>query len=403
MSTLLDAPPEHPAATEAPPAASPLHDMLPGAPAIDLSEVASWRFVGWFAATLLALLIAVGGFNAWVDSTGTLGTGLVDPLAELPRDRKAKADLVEQAGSPTMVVLGSSRSKRLDPRWLDPQAETAVNAAAVASDMFEQRVMTKWLAQRVRTSGKPFPHIVMGVDVEQWRHSSLHESGLLGVPQLAELAKAESRHDSIVSLAPKLGDLLFTWSATRSSVEALRERDAERVEAEEKSTDEESSTLTRDVDEFNEWGLLEEDARWKTTKGRRALQRALPDNMRQTIVDYRDRYRGSGASVGEDAADDFAALVKTANDNGDTPAIFLTPMHPSVAKSLAAEGRPDRHGAVLTILREYAADGKIDFFDCSACISADPDNWTDGVHLSPHGARALASVIRKRLPMASAE
>jgi hypothetical protein len=405
MSSLLDAPPPPAPArpTDATPPSASTRALEEPETAIGQIERPHWRFVAWFTGTLLCLLIAVAGFNAWVDSTGTLGTGLVDPLAELPRDRKAKAELVERAGSPTMVVLGSSRSKRLDPRWLDPQVTTAVNAAAVASDMFEQRVMTTWLAQRA-TAGRPFPHIVMGVDVEQWRHSSLHESGLLAVPQLAAIAKRESRHDSLLSIAPRLGDLLFTWSATRSSVDALRSRDAELVAAKHASQDEDSSTLTRDVDEFNEWGILETDTHWKTTEGRKYLQRVLPSKIQETLDEYRDRYRGSRAKIGSDAAYDFAELIRIANENGDTPSIFLTPMNPTLAKALIREGRPARRLAVLDVLRDYAARGKIHFLDCSTrCISGNPDNWTDGVHLSPHGAHQLALIVRKRLLTASAE
>lgn len=404
MGTLLEHPPApaHVAdATHARPTA-PLATAEP-APTHAPDDRSAWRFVAWTAATATTLLVLVAGFNLWVDATGTLGTGLVDPMAELPRDRRAKATLIERAGAPSLVVLGSSRSKRIDPRMLDADAANGVNAAAVASDMLEQRVMARWLAQRA-DAGHAFPHLVIGVDVEQWRHSSLRASGLLAVPQLADLARAEAGdREGLADLAPQLDDLLLTWSATRTSIETLRSRDAAEREAREAATAEGEATATRDVDEFDERGILRSDRRLDTARARARLRRDVPIEMRAMITSYRQRYAEAGAEVDTEAERDFLTLVDIARNEGDVPTVYLTPMHPAMARALAAGGRTERHAHVRALLEKLAAEGRIRFADCSRCLSADPGNWIDGVHLSPLGARRLASEVRRRLAPAARE
>lgn len=363
----------------------------------------AWRFIRWTIGVTVVVLAAIAGFNAWVDSTGTLGTGLVDPMAELPRDRRAKAALIERADDPGLVVLGSSRSKRIDPTKLDPAAVDGVNAAAVASDMLEQRVVGRWLAERAER-GRPFPHLVIGVDVEQWRHSSLRSSGLLAVPQLADLARREARdRDSLLELAPQLDDLLLTWSATRTSIESLRSRDAAERKADDAAQAEDASTLTREVDEFDARGILHSDRRLTTPRGRAYLQRELPTELRATIASYERRYAEAGPDVDANAEHDFLELVDIATSRGDVPTVYLTPMHPAMARALDPHGRRERHAHVRELLHDLAAQGRIRFTDCTNCLSSDPRFWVDGVHLSPVGATRLASVVRRRLAPAARE
>ncbi|MCW2962645.1 MAG: hypothetical protein JWM90_3032 [Thermoleophilia bacterium] len=373
--------------------------LVTNVPATQIPEQSHWRFVASTLALAVVLLAAVAGFNAWMDTTGTLGTGQVDPIAALPRDRAAKVTLVERVDSPELVVLGSSRAKRLDPRELGPAGARGVNAAAVGADLLEARVLTRWLADRV-SGERPFPHLVVGVDVEQFRSSSLRESGMLAVPEVADVAREEARADGDgdAPLLPLLDDLLLTWSATRTSIAAAFEREQLEREAARAAEDPNEITRTQPVDLFDGHGLLRSDARFAKASVRTAVAAQLPRELTVTVSDYQGRYRGFGAEPSADAFADFRAMIEIAREQGDTPLIYLTPMHPSVQAALRPLQREARRQAVLEFLRSEEAKGGFRFVDCSLdCVGDDPLLWSDGVHLTPAGARVLARELRTRV------
>ena len=95
----------------------------------------------------IAATAAIATFNLVVDPSAQLGTGLLDPIAAGPRDRVAKATLLDRAirtGRVDAVVLGSSRTKKVDPARLG--VRDGFNAAVVGGDLFEARVFAAWLA-----------------------------------------------------------------------------------------------------------------------------------------------------------------------------------------------------------------------------------------------------------------
>lgn len=352
-----------------------------------------WSFVRWLLAATAVFLLAVAGFNAWTDPTGALGTGRIDPMAELPRDRAAKATLLAHADHPDIVVLGSSRSKRLD--FDRPGATRAINAAVVGSDLLEARVFTRWLQEHAGSSAA-FPHVVVGIDVEQFRSSSLRSTGMLGVHALARVARAEG--GSAEHLPPsELGDLLLSWKVTRESVDALRSHAQRSSTAEAASRDRESVTLTRSADEFLPNGILRSDARLDTPTGRAKLARDLPAEMHAALAEYEERYASIGGDLDDAAVNDFRAMVRAADASGDVPTVFLTPMHPAVARALGRAGRTERHAAVVRLLRAAAARGEISFIDCTTCLPGAARYWTDGIHPSPLGARVLTRRLRAHM------
>ena len=345
---------------------------------------------------MLLLLLAVAGFNAWVDATGTLGTGLVDPMAQLPKDRRAKVAVVQAAGDPDLVVLGTSRAKRLDPRTIDPTAKHPVNAAVVGADLFESRVLTAWLAQRAEQDHAPFPHLVVGVDVEAFRAHSLRSSSLLAVPQLRTLARrAATDSEDWRDTAGELPDLLLTWSATRESWASLNARAEAVAKAQDLSATDEGSKRTRDAGEFDAAGIANSDRAWFDRSRLRKLARRVHADLAPTIAEYEARYERDGATLDPGSVRDLRTLIRTANQHDEIPTLVITPAHPALARDLASRGRPARHAAVLMLLRSEERRGHVRLVDCSACVPGLDRYWMDGVHPSPLGARFMAAAVRR--------
>lgn len=369
----------------------------------DGATISPRAWIRWVLALVVLACLVVGTANAIVDPTAQLGTNVIEPIASGPRDREAKVELLAAAGDPDIVVLGSSRSKKLDPLWVEPEATRPINAAVVGGDIFEGRVITALLAAQVKREGADFPRLLVGIDIEQFRDSSLHGSGFLSVPAAERVARREAS-GSAGSLGDELqryGRLLLSWQVTKASIASVRARQAgkehPRADAE-----------TLDVDEFTDRGMPAEDARWwknGASRGRAAeLAASLPERIEESIRTYQGTYDRVGAELDPDAVADLRALVGYVRDNGGPPPVlYLTPAHPQFAEEFEDDGRPERRQAVLELLTELAVDGDAIVLDCSECIERAPRYWIDAVHPSPLGAKQLAVRIAKRLDEAKLE
>jgi hypothetical protein len=339
----------------------------------------------------LGLLACVAAFNAIVDPTAQLGTGLFDPIAQGPRDRASKVELLEQGAVPTVVVFGSSRSKKLDPAWLvQGEGERGVNGAVVGGDMFEARVLAAILAKRSRTTGAPFPQLVVGVDVEAFRDSSLQGSGFLDVPSAATIARREAG-DSSGSVSDELeryNRLLLTAQVSKASLASLRARVGGTLRSIKPKP-------TLELDEFNERGIPKADAKWfGPAVGQ--LARRTPGKIQDSIGEYRGIYDSIGTSPDPDAVDDLRALVRIAHEaGGPPPLLFITPANPAFRRAFDGIGRRRRHATVLALLRRLSAGGDATYIDCAHCIGDAQRNWIDGVHPSPIGAKQLAKRLSR--------
>ena len=88
------------------------------------------RFVTWLLIGALATLLAVAAFTALIDPYGGLGTGIFP--TELTVDATVKADLADRLQSaPGVLVLGSSRSLKVDPAYLAQRSGTPAFNAGV--------------------------------------------------------------------------------------------------------------------------------------------------------------------------------------------------------------------------------------------------------------------------------
>ncbi len=345
----------------------------------------AWSVLG----VTLLMAAAIAAFNAAVDSTAQLGTGLLEPIAAGPRDRTAKAEILRERPSADLVVLGSSRSKKLDPVWLD--APNGVNAAVVGGDLFEARVFTRWLADRAQREKTAFPQLVVGVDVEQLRDSSLQGSGMLDVPMLAATARSEAAggEDSLIGDIERLNRLLLTAQVTKASVASVRARVRGASKPAADAGDEPA-----DRADFNDRGVPIDDADWDDPAVARARSQRTPAAIEHNVDELRAMYERNGSALDAGAVADLRALVRIARDaGGPPPLLYVTPGNRAL-EPLDRIGRSDRHAAVLALLHDVAAHGHAVVVDCARCVDDETEQWLDATHPSPLGMRQLATRLR---------
>ncbi|MCB0879234.1 MAG: hypothetical protein KDC46_09680 [Thermoleophilia bacterium] len=365
-----------------------LHAVAGGALLLDRAQ---WRWVRWLLGSTLLACLAIAAFNAAIDPTGKLGTGLLDPISRLARDRAAKVELLDEHPDASLVVLGTSRAKQLDPRDLDADATDPVNAALVGGDLFEDRVLAQWLARRAGDGDGEFPHLVVGVDVEGFRGRSLRGSGLLAVPQVRGIAREAAGSPSWIELAPDANELLLTMDTTRASWRTMRQQLRQRKTVQQRLH---AKDQTRSVDDFDEVGMPDDTRAWLDPARSPALARATQSQIEPSIRRYRSNYVEQGAALADDSIDDLDALVAAANAQRDRPLVFITPAHERFAAALDPIGRRDRHAQLVELLQGLQERGEITFVDCSECVPSRDELWLDGAHPSPLGARVLASRLR---------
>ena len=357
-----------------------MHEELPG------GSLAPSRWAIALLAATLGLLLTIATGNAVVDPTAQLGWfSTFQPVSEGPRDRADKVRLALATPAPDLVVLGSSRAKKLDPARVDPSAAHPLNAAMVGGDLFEARVMAALLAER----DDPFPQLVVTVDVEQFRDGSLQGSGLLDVPAARTVARREAAGEdgTITGDASRLEHLLLSWQVTRASLVSVRAR----VRG---ATGDGAPADTRSTGGFTAQGLLVSDSRWFEPGAAERFARRTPGRVAASIEDYRATYEDVGARLDPDSVDDLRALVRIVHDaGGPAPLLVLTPTTEAFADALREHGRVVRRRAVLQLLRDVARHGQARVIDCSTCIDDADTNWIDAVHPSPLGAQQWAARI----------
>ncbi len=341
----------------------------------------SWAWL-MLAATVV-LCAALAAFNAVVDPTAQLGSGVLEPVAAGPRDRTAKVDLLDRDALPPLVVLGSSRTKKLDPTWLG--APDGVNAAVVGGDMFEARVLAAWIVERAQATDGDVPQFVVGIDVEQFRDSSLQGSGFLDVPRLEAVARVQAAGSdgSVGDELDRLERLLLSWQVTKASLASVRARL--------RGTTRDAAEDERVESGFSRTGVPAADARWEDPAAALRFARATPGAVERNLAELDSTYGANGAELDSDAVDDLRALVDLVHAaGGPPPLLYLTPAHPALRTRFATFGRSGRRSGVQELVDDIASDGRAFVVDCELCVDSADTSWIDATHPSPLGARQLA-------------
>jgi hypothetical protein len=111
-----------------------------------------FRYVIAALAALAVALCAILALNVVVDPLSLVGWRILPPAVET--DRSIKLNLIDKLKTnPQVVVLGSSRSRQAQPKWIDKLTglKTGFNAGVTGGDAADAWVMVRNIAAR-------FPH-----------------------------------------------------------------------------------------------------------------------------------------------------------------------------------------------------------------------------------------------------
>jgi hypothetical protein len=320
----------------------------------------------------VGLLVAVLGLNAIVDPYGRLGTGLFPTL--IPTDRPDKVALIEKLPrAPGLVVFGSSRALKIDPRYLRSKlGETGFNAAVSDGEPEDTWAFLSYIHSRFPTARQ---HFLWMLDVEAFRGTP--DPGVLDTPELARFLSFRERWDArLHGVVP-----LLSWKAARASLRVVRK------------TWFGSGIRLRNTS-FAPNGFRAVDVHDIA----RARGSTLAEQLRASEALYSFVYRKLYRRLDPTQERFFERTLALMDAWGHPPVIVISPIHPEMRKALAPLGWEVRHRQVLAYLASLHARYRFTVLDFTSLSSfgGSPRLFYDGMHLTtPNVHRMLDAVIRK--------
>jgi hypothetical protein len=314
-------------------------------------------FVAGFLVSFFLLLAAVLAFNVVVDPFDLAGSGVV-PTAVEP-DRSIKLDLLQHLKrSPQILILGDSRGRQAEPKYLQRlTGHTAFNAAVTGGSAPDAYVMVRFTADR-------FPQ-------QKRRYIWFTDIGLASgivLPQLGNDPRARRYLPTAPSFG--LGDVkqYLSTDATKASWRVFDKC----VLATCHSLIQyhpDGSLTNQSLHYLPEHAKSLRKSVQKAVAGARANDETLPQ-WRHDLADpqrffYLDR------------------MLAFMNRRGEVPVIVLNPIYPSVLAALEKHGFPGRTATLekLAQLKKRYRFVVVDAED-SHRWGGKPNDWTNASHVN---------------------
>jgi hypothetical protein len=352
--------------------------VIPDPPEIDQTK---GRQTLWFLLVLalaaFAVMAAVGTLNTLADPYGMVGMKLL-PSATTS-DRTIKADAIEALKEPPqLVVLGSSRSMRYEPRYLEEKTglrtfNAGVNGIGGTTDAW---AMTNFIHD---TWPDADPRYFWLLDVESFVPFKV-QGRTANEPRLAQYVGEAGARRSVRAVLRAVAEnrtTVFSWVTAYDSLRVLLNRDKAKVKA------------SKYRDTFLPDGMLKQ--RLWTEK---EWARRFPKSVKR----YGDLYRSAYKELDPEAQSYFERTLKLMNDQGATPLIVLTPIYPKLLKVLGPLGWPERHQQVVDYVTSLEGTYDFVFVDITDMtkFGADPQQFYDGVHMTTiNTQRAIDYVLQQ--------
>jgi hypothetical protein len=334
------------------------------------SSPADGPFVRTFAVTLILATGLVALVNRVVDPLGVFGTGWLPPVVTADRDQKAALFLARQP-APGLVVLGSSRSKTLDPGCLTRLTGLpAFNFAVNGADAADLLAIARFTMDRRPGSVRAF---WVGVEPELLQPGEAVERPLAGSRALAGYAPGGGGPGRAARLA---GDLLG-WQAVGAAGRSLwRAATAPATPAE----------TALEPDGLQRYPLADAAAAlvW------------LPDSarIRRSIPGVLDRYVAfPGLDSGR--VEMLRRFAREAGAAGIAVTAFIPPVHPSL-EAAAGSAWNARAAESVALLRGLEQEGTLRYVETRALDPRDSGWFVDAIHFLAPAAARLAERIAGR-------
>jgi hypothetical protein len=336
------------------------------------------RFVASALGGAALVLLVVGGVNAYVDPYGYTGTAAF-PTAILS-DRTTKACLAQRLTSPPrLLVLGSSRSMKIQPSYMRALTGSATFNAGVSSATPQDA----WAFVNFLHDRFPAAHqrVLWMVDVEMFRPKPL-DPGLLATPALSRYFSASAQWSARLSGLPTL----LSWHTASDSWRVLS---ASLFRSSHARTHGQCTYRTNGVTQFTANGFR----LWDIHDAARARGFTLDQGVALTIQEYSRIYRSGYPALSPGAEHSFARTVGLLNQWGVRPLLVLTPVQPRLLKAIGPLGWNRRHAEVVSYLRRLQGQASFDLLDAShiSSFGGRPGDFYDGVHMMVPNLRRLAA------------
>ena len=370
---------EAPAIETAAPAPGKLKQrVIPDPPEMD-QKSGGRAFFFVLALVLVTALVmgAVLALNVVADPYGSVGTHLFPTVTT--SDRSVKADRIEALKQPPqLVVLGSSRSMRYEPSYLEKKTglrtfNAGVNGIGGTADAWamSQFIHEVWPKAR--------PAYLWLVDVESFVPFAV-QARTAGEPRLAKFVGAATVGQGPVGLAKAIWQnrtTLFSLDTARDSVRLLLQRD----KAKQSQSKYEKQILADGVLEQRLWSKNE----WN---------RRYPKSVQRYSNLYNNVYHKP------DPASEayFEKTLAFMNEQGATPLIVLTPINPKMRKILGPLGWETRHKQVVAFIESLQGKYDFKFLDLTdpSVFGFDPKQFYDGMHMTTINTEKAIDYILKQ-------
>ncbi|MBI2890667.1 MAG: hypothetical protein HYY13_07765 [Nitrospirae bacterium] len=281
-------------------------------------------------------LVSIALLNLLVDPEGSYGTGWVRPLVWSARDEKRELLLGMAESPPTCLILGSSRTMKLEPDVI----RTAVGGRVFNASIEEARAgdFLPTLDFVRRRLGAQIRWLIVGVDPTTFEQGKSDPFRVV--------SHTVNYHHAIMSLRS------ITYALTRYPESAIG---------------------------FNKDGFLvykKDDA---------DLQAGVFDleaKLRDSISWYVPRH-GNDRGLSSQALDTFEVFVKEVRARGIELAVYEPPYHPRMIEALRSRSHyPELHEALTRELERLASLYDFRMFDFSEieAFGGRPDWFYDAIH-----------------------
>lgn len=300
-----------------------------------------------------ALGLAVVAFlNMLVDPQAKYGTRLLRPLVWMAREEKTELLRLKKEAPPEVIVFGSSRAMKLEPKYISEKTGLRAFNAAIQSARVEDHLeMLRFLVADLSMRPKA---VIVGLDIYTFADGSGGDLSFL---------KEALSYDHVSMSLKSIYYRLTAYPAEKAGF---------------------------DEDGFLTYYVYERQIRDGTFQ--------LEPEVEATVSQYLERWLGFDA-LSEKGKRDFERLLDTCRENGIKVYVYIPPMHPRMLRALE-EGTPYRrlHQDLLAFLESLRSAHDFVFLDASraGALGGDDSLFYDGVHPREENNRLILDRLLPR-------
>ena len=349
--------------------------VIPDPPEMDPAK--GWRAFFFVLVLVVATAVLMGGvlaLNVVADPYGSLGTHFFPTVTTT--DRTVKANRIEALKhGPELVVLGSSRSMRYEPSYLEEKTglrtfNAGINGIGGTADAW---AMTQFIHEVWPDS---HPNYLWLVDVESFVPFEI-QARTAAEPRLAKYVNAATAGKGPVELGRAIWQnrtTLFSLATAKDSLRVMLFR----KKAKKKRSRFERQLLADGVLKERYWSKKEWSIRFP-----------------HSVVRYSNLYKNVYKKMDVNSEEYFEKTLAFMNDQGATPLIVLSPINPKLREVLGPLGWDERHTQVVAYIESLQGEYDFKFVDLTdpTVFGFNPKQWYDGVHMTTVNTRPAIDYI----------